>query len=279
MLNDEIIEKFLEDKRLEGRASGTIQEYCFRLMELKQYLETVETPIDSLTGNTITNFIRFLRRKGQKAQTIKNKLSTLSVFEKWALKEGLVSSTVVSPDYYPKSTETKRIRRLSDTELRVFKSYLDTLQENARAAFYLMMGTGCRVGEATHLRVSDVSLRGKSVYVDIKDAKWGSDRCIPITDKKAAQIVWRYCEGVEIDTRPLFRLSKRTIQGYATTFAQKTGITFRCHLLRHTYAALLTEQGVPMPTIQYLLGHKSLGMTAHYTQSAITDLKDLTPEI
>lgn len=279
MLNDEIIEKFLEDKRLEGRASGTIQEYCFRLMELKQYLETVETPIDSLTGNTITNFVRFLRRKGQKAQTIKNKLSTLSVFEKWALKEGLVSSTVVSPDYYPKSTETKRIRRLSDTELRVFKSYLDTLQENARAAFYLMMGTGCRVGEATHLRVSDVSLRGKSVYVDIKDAKWGSDRCIPITDKKAAQIVWRYCEGVEIDTRPLFRLSKRTIQGYATTFAQKTGITFRCHLLRHTYAALLTEQGVPMPTIQYLLGHKSLGMTAHYTQSAITDLKDLTPEI
>ncbi|WP_261787608.1 site-specific integrase [Lactobacillus taiwanensis] len=50
-------------------------------------------------------------------------------------------------------------------------------------------------------------------------------------------------------------------------------------MLRHTYAALLTEQGVPMPTIQYLLGHKNLGMTAHYTQSAITDLKDLTPEI
>lgn len=279
MLTDEIIENFLEDKRLEGRASGTIQEYCFRLTEVKQYLETVETPIDSLTGNTIANFVRFLQRKGQKAQTIKNKLSTLSVFEKWALKEGLVSSTVVSPDYYPKSTETRRIRRLSDTELRVFKSYLDTLQENARVAFYLMMGTGCRVGEAAHLRVSDISLRGKSVYVDIKDAKWGSDRCIPITDKKAAQIVWRYCEGVEIDTHPLFRLSKRTIQGYATTFAQKTGITFRCHLLRHTYAALLTEQGVPMPTIQYLLGHKSLGMTAHYTQSAITDLKDLTPEI
>ncbi|OYR96269.1 integrase [Lactobacillus taiwanensis] len=279
MLTDEIIENFLEDKRLEGRASGTIQEYCFRLTEVKQYLETGGIPVNSLDGNIIADFVRFLQRKGQKAQTIKNKLSTLSVFEKWALKEGLVTSTVVSPDYYPKSTEIKRIRRLSDTELRVFKSYLDTLQENVRAAFYLMMGTGCRVGEVAHLRVSDVSLRGKSVYVDIKDAKWGSDRCIPITDKKAAQIVWRYCESVEIDTHPLFRLSKRTIQGYATTFAQKTGITFRCHLLRHTYAALLTEQGVPMPTIQYLLGHKNLGMTAHYTQSAITDLKDLTPEI
>lgn len=279
MLTDEIIENFLEDKKLEGRASGTIQEYCFRLTEVKQYLEIVKTPINSLDGNTIADFVRFLQRKGQKAQTIKNKLSTLSVFEKWALKEGIVSSTVVSPDYYPKTTENKRIRRLSDAELRTFKAYLDTLQENARAAFYLMLGTGCRVGEAAHLRVSDVSLRGRVVYIDIKDAKWGSDRCIPITDKKAAQIVWKYSEGVKIDTRPLFRLSKRTIQGYATAFAQKSGINFYCHLLRHTYAALLTEEGVPMPTVQYLLGHKSLGMTAHYTQSAITDLSNLTPEI
>ena len=279
MLTDEIIENFLEDKKLEGRASGTIQEYCFRLTEVKQYLEIVKTPINSLDGNTIADFVRFLQRKGQKAQTIKNKLSTLSVFEKWALKEGIVSSTVVSPDYYPKTTENKRIRRLSDAELRTFKAYLDTLQENARAAFYLMLGTGCRVGEAAHLRVSDVSLRGRVVYIDIKDAKWGSDRCIPITDKKAAQIVWKYCEGVKIDTLPLFSLSKRTIQGYATAFAQKSGINFYCHLLRHTYAALLTEEGVPMPTVQYLLGHKSLGMTAHYTQSAITDLSNLTPEI
>ena len=279
MLTDEIIESFLEDKKLEGRALGTLQEYSFRLNEIKEFLEIKKIPLTKLDGNNVNSLVRFLQRKGQKAQTIKNKLSTLSVFEKWALKESIVSSTVVSPDCYPKTTENKRIRRLSDAELRTFKAYLDTLQENARAAFYLMLGTGCRVGEAAHLRVSDVSLHGRAVYIDIKDAKWGSDRCIPITDKKAAQIVWKYCEGVEIDTRPLFRLSKRTIQGYATAFAQKSGINFYCHLLRHTYAALLTEEGVPMPTVQYLLGHKSLGMTAHYTQSAITDLSNLTPEI
>ena len=33
---------------------------------------------------------------------------------------------------------------------------------------------------------------------------------------------------------------------------------------------------VPLTTIQYLLGHKSLGMTAHYAQSALVDLSDLT---
>lgn len=67
MLTDEIIESFLKDKKLEGRASGTIQEYCFRLTEVKQYLEAVKTPINSLDGNTIADFVRFLQRKGQKS--------------------------------------------------------------------------------------------------------------------------------------------------------------------------------------------------------------------
>ncbi|WP_368731126.1 tyrosine-type recombinase/integrase, partial [Pseudomonas sp. 2995-1] len=62
-----------------------------------------------------------------------------------------------------------------------------------------------------------------------------------------------------MDNRPLFRLSKRTLQGYATAFAQKTGINFRCHLLRHTFAGKLTEQGLPLASIRYLLWHKSLG--------------------
>ena len=70
-----------------------------------------------------------------------------------------------------------------------------------------------------------------------------------------------------------------TLQGYATAFAKETGIEFYCHLLRHTFAALLTEKGVPLTTVQYLLGHKSLGMTAHYAQSALVDLSDLTPKI
>ena len=185
----------------------------------------------------------------------------------------------ITPADYPKNVKVKRIKRLTDEELKIFKAYIDGLQENARAAFWLMYGSGCRVGEAAHLRPEDITLRGKTVYIDIHEAKWGSDRCIPIIDQTAAEIVWKYRAELEVDNRPLFRVSKRTLQGYATTFAQKTGIPFHCHLLRHTFAALLTEKGVPLTTVQYLLGHKSLGMTAHYAQSALVDLSDLTPKI
>lgn len=276
---EQIVEKFIEDKCLEGRASGTIEEYKFRLTEIGNFLDKEKINFKDLKRTDVLNFVRFLQKKGQKNQTIKNKLATFCVLNKWAIKQDIMPSIVITQDCFPKSTDTRRIRRLTNDELDIFKSYIDNLQENARAAFWLMLGTGCRVGEAAHLKPVDVSLRGKSVYIDIHEAKWGSNRCIPIIDKNAARIVWKYREGLTIDSRPLFRLSKRTLQGYATNFSKKTGITFRCHLLRHTFAALLTEKGIPMTTTQFLLGHKSLTMTAHYAQSVIVDLSKIKAEI
>ena len=62
-------------------------------------------------------------------------------------------------------------------------------------------------------------------------------------------------------------------------FAFETGISFSCHVLRHTYATLLLEKGVPIEKIQYLLGHRSVNITRHYTQSAFLNVNDLEPTI
>ncbi len=275
----ELIDEFIEDMRLEKRAKGTLSEYRQRLETVAKIFEDQNLTPETVKNEDISNLRRTLFKENLKTSTVRGKMSAFRVFNIWGVKRGFLPKVIISPDDYPKTTTTDRIRRLSDDDLIVFKNFINERQPNVRAAFWLMIGTGCRVGEAAHLRPSDVSLRGKSVSIDIKDAKWGSDRCIPIVDAEAAKIVWHYREGVTIDNRPLFRVSKRTLQGYATDFAQKTGITFRCHLLRHTFAALLTEKGVPMTTTQFLLGHKSLGMTAHYAQSAITDLSDVKAEI
>ena len=276
-MQNQKIEEFLEDMRMEGKAEGTLRE-CKRRLERVQKLgidlekECTKTQVLShILGTELTEL--------SKTSTIRGLLSTLHVYFLWAYSKGYISEVPITPADYPKNVKVKRIRRLNDEELRIFKAFIDTLQPNARAAFWLMLGSGCRVAEAANLRPDDIILRGKTVYIDIKNAKWGSDRCIPIIDKTAAEIVWRYRAELEIDSRPAFRLSKRTLQGYATDFAQKTGITFRCHLLRHTFAALLSEKGTPLTTIQFLLGHKSLGMTAHYAQSALVDVSDITPKI
>ncbi|CDI41471.1 Tyrosine recombinase xerC [Lactobacillus helveticus CIRM-BIA 953] len=274
-----LINEFIEDQRLEGKAGGTLREYKQRLEEIEIYLNNKSLTIQNAKKVDLSDYTKTLFKKRQKITTIRGKLSTFRIFCLWAFKKGYIAEVIISPDDYPKNVSVNRVKRLTNEELHVFKTYIDNLQENARAAFWLLYGSGCRVAEAAHLRPEDVTLRGKSVFIDIKDAKWGSDRCIPIINEEAAKIVWKYRSELEIDNRPLFRLSKRTLQGYATQFAKDTGINFHCHLLRHTFAALLTEKGVPLTTIQYLLGHKSLGMTAHYAQSALVDLSDITPEI
>ena len=274
-----LINEFIEDQRLEGKAGGTLREYKQRLEEIETYLNNKNLTIQNTKKADLSDYTKTLFKKRQKITTIRGKLSTFRIFSLWANKKGYMDSVIISPGDYPKNVKNRRIKRLTNEELQIFKSYIDGLQPNARAVFWLLYGSGCRVGEAAHLRASDVTLRGKVVYIDIKDAKWGSDRCIPIIDKQAAEIVWKYRAELEIDNRPLFRISKRTIQGYATQFAQTTGISFHCHLLRHTFAALLTERGVPLTTVQYLLGHKSLGMTAHYAQSALVDMSPFLPEI
>lgn len=274
-----LINEFIEDQRLEGKAGGTLREYKQRLEEIETYLNNKNLTIRSTKKTDLSDYTKTLFKKCQKITTIRGKLSTFRIFCLWAFKKGYIAEVIISPDDYPKNVSVNRVKRLTNEELRIFKAYIENLQENARAAFWLLYGSGCRVAEAAHLRPEDVTLRGKSVFIDIKDAKWGSDRCIPIINEEAAKIVWKYRSELEIDNRPLFRLSKRTLQGYATQFAKDTGINFHCHLLRHTFAALLTEKGVPLTTIQYLLGHKSLGMTAHYAQSALVDLSDITPEI
>ena len=274
-----LINEFIEDQRLEGKAGGTLREYKQRLEEIETYLNNKNLTIQNTKKADLSDYTKTLFKKRQKITTIRGKLSTFRIFCLWAFKKGYIAEVIISPDDYPKNVSVNRVKRLTNEELRIFKAYIDNLQENARAAFWLLYGSGCRVAEAAHLRPENVTLRGKSVFIDIKDAKWGSDRCIPIINEEAAKIVWKYRSELEIDNRPLFRLSKRTLQGYATQFAKDTGINFHCHLLRHTFAALLTEKGVPLTTIQYLLGHKSLGMTAHYAQSALVDLSDITPEI
>ena len=247
-----------------------MNEYKARLKEFAEYLEQQNLPLKSVKNEDLSTFSKTLFEKCQKTSTIRSKLSAFHVFNIWAVNKNYMSTVVITPNDYPK-TPNQRIRRLTDEELAIFKSYIDNLQENIRMAFYLMLNSGCRVGEAANLRVEDVTLRGKTIFIDIKDAKWGSDRCIPVIDEQIGKIIWEIQEPeLEVDNRPLFRVSKRTLQNYATKFFQRNRNRLPLPLTETYFAAILTEKGVPLTTVQFLLGHKSLGMTAHYAKIRIS---------
>lgn len=274
----DLINQFLRDCAREGKRPSTVETYAMRLKSFVAWLELTGHQFATVDHPQIEDYKRYLFDRGLQPATIKGHLTSVAVLYQWAQRQGMVRQCPVTKQDYPKPRPV-RIKRLTDEQLRLFVAYIDQRQENLRAAFWCLLGSGARVGEVAKLCATDVTLRGRAVYLAIHDAKWGSDRTIPVLNAEAARIVWTFRQTVPVDKRPLFRVSRRTLQRYATEFAQQTGVPFKCHLLRHTYAALLTEQGVPLPTIQYLLGHKSLNMTAYYAQSALVDLDNLTPKI
>lgn len=271
-------EEYLSQLKTQGKSEGTLFEYWARLDRFDRYLKQQQLQLEKLEVPDLLAYRTYLLNQGQSARTVNAALSTLRGFYDYLLLVGKVSNNPVVNGLRLKPKNV-RVERLTDEQLRLFESFADTLQPNLRAAFYLIVGSGCRVGEAAAVTKADFSLQDGKLFVNIKDAKWGSDREIPIVRKKAAAVVWNFLQTIDVDTKPAFRVCKRTLQGYAAKFKQQHGIDLHCHSLRHAFASRLLEQGVPITKIQYLLGHKNVNMTAHYTQSAIIDVSDIAPTI
>lgn len=269
-----LMDEYLKYLRLERKAKNTVETYKYHLTTFLSWVYNENYKLESMKPVDLLDFKECLLMQNKSERTVNSIISCLrGYFDYLVLREVVKSNPVTNllrikvPSY--------RQERLTDPQLDVFFRYIDTLKPHVRAAFYLMIGSGARVSEVTNLRKEDFRIENDQLFIDIKNAKWGSNRYIPIVDVKAAEVVFNYVRTIDVSSLPAFRISKRTLQTYATKFSDKYGIPFSCHVLRHTFATLLLEKGVQIEKIQYLLGHKSLDMTRHYTQSAYIDVSNL----
>ena len=263
---------------LEGKTVNTANTYNFHLNSFENWLKIDNQSLDNMKAKDLVRFKEWLLKKGKSERTINAVISCLRGYFDFLLLHEVVKSNPVSNLLRIKA-KNHRQERLTDEQIHEFYTYIDQLKPNVRAAFYLMIGSGARVGEVTHLTKEDITIKEGKIFIDIQDAKWGSDRTIPIINQTSAVVVHEYLQSIDITSLPAFRVSKRTLQTHATIFSKKTNIAFSCHVLRHTFATLLLEKDVPIEKIQYLLGHKSSAATAHYTQSAHINVLDLAPSI
>jgi integrase/recombinase XerD len=144
-----------------------------------------------------------------------------------------------------------------------------------RAALELLYGGGLRVSELTGLRPGDLDLERGIVRVE---GKGGRQRVVP-TGRLAAEAVRRYlargrpylgksqeaaafllnARGRRISRQGVFRL----VRNHAAAVAIEQAVT--PHVLRHSFATHLLEQGADLRVVQELLGHASVATTEIYT--------------
>ncbi|RUL48793.1 tyrosine-type recombinase/integrase [Lysinibacillus antri] len=269
-----LFEEYLRHLRLERKATNTVETYRYHLTAFLSWAYNENYDLKNLKPMDLLDFKECLLMQNKSERTVNAIISCLKGYFDYLVLYEVVKTNPITNLLRIKVPHYKQ-ERLTDRQLVHFYAYIDSLRPNARAAFYLMLGSGARVSEVTNLLAEDFKVEGDQLFIDIKNAKWGSNRCIPVVDRKATEVLFNYLSTLDVSSLPAFRVSKRTLQTYATRFSEKTGIPFSCHVLRHTFATLLMEKEIPIEKIQYLLGHKSVSMTRHYTQSAVIDVSNL----
>lgn len=274
----ENIKEYLNHLKLEGKSKNTLETYTYHLNRFHEWFSIENLTLEELKPSDLLKFREILSSEGKTARTINAVISCVRGYFDYLIIKDKVKVNPVSKALSIQ-VKTKMIDPLTNEQIKQLNSHISNWKENIKAAFHCMLATGARVGEIAELKKGDIRLIDGQVWINIEDAKWGSDRKIPLILKDSAIIVYKYIQTIDVYNAPAFRVSKRTLQTYAEKFHKETGIPFHCHVIRHTFATRLLEAGVNIEKIRFMLGHKTYNMTRHYTQAANINVKELAPTI
>lgn len=225
-------------------------------------------------------------RASASVATVRRRFATLQGFFKWAA----VDLGVDNPfnKWRPKLKRPKRLpRALMRAELSTLlevaevRSKKGSCAETTFLALTFMAATGLRVSELCTLSLEDVAPDGASLRVRGKGSR---DRVVFISNDWLAREVAELREqrarrgnGATnlFVSRHGGRLQPASLRGRLKRLANSGGATRKVtpHMLRHTAATLLIEEGVDIRIVQRLLGHASIATTEIYTHVADEALK------
>lgn len=142
----------------------------------------------------------------------------------------------------------------------------------------ILYGCGLRVSEVVNLRKKDVNFPERLIHIQL--AKGRKDRFVKLPESLNEELE-NYCKFNNSDI--LFpsnrggKLTTATIQAIVENSAKKSKIKKRVypHLLRHSFATHLLEQGTDLRIIQKLLGHSDIKTTQIYTQISQASIKNI----
>lgn len=282
-----LIEQFASYIESEKRYSPlTVKAYRRDLEEFADYLAKTYETSDLLQASAamVKSFMASLKEKGQSNKSIDRKISTLRSFYKYCLRENLIK---VSPMVKVKSLKLPKplVKFIpeSDMEKIAFPDTDDFKTKRDELLFELLYQTGMRQAEMRGLRDTNVDAAELRVRITGKRNK---TRFVPLSHKMLGMIEHykqlRDAAFPEHDDRLLVNDKGKEMTPYyiynkvhqmlegVTTLNQKSP-----HVLRHTFATHMLDEGADLRAIQELLGHADLSSTQIYAHTTIEQLKKI----
>lgn len=223
-------------------------------------------------------------KKGEPPQpaspaTVNRALVSLSVFCKWAVRQGIMTMDPTA-DIKPVDEEELAPRWLDRRQQAAFVRAVQkggSLRDQAICG--LMLHAGLRVSEVCNLNRSDLQLNERSGWVTVRQGKGNKQRRVPL-NVTIRRILEAYLKTLPNDQVALFaserakRITPRGVQYLVDRYAYDAHLEdVTPHTLRHTCCKNLIDQGVPIEQVAALMGHSSLDVTRRYVTPSAQDLQ------
>ena len=282
-----LIEQFISYIEAEKRFSPLTVKAYRRDMDLFVAYLKADYELDDLCAvktMMVKSYIVKLKEDGLVNRSINRKMSTLRSFYKYCLRENLIEKSPMTgikalkqPKPLVKFVTETDINKVSFGEEEDFSTYRD------RLLFELLYQTGMRQAELRGLKDGDVDKSGMQLKIHGKRNK---DRFVPLSSEMI-KLIMQYQtlrdaafaakadrlllndKGEEMSPSYVYNKVHHLLEG-VTTLKQKSP-----HVLRHTFATHLLDEGASLVAIQKLLGHQDLATTQIYAHNTIEQLKKI----
>lgn len=260
---------------------------CFEVYN-KECFE--QNNVDQVNYSQIRSWIVTLVDDGVSNSTVNRKIASLKAFYKFLLK---IKQIQVNPLLKHKALKTEKKLQIPFSE----KELTDALSQSSVAEGFqevrdnliveLFYTAGIRRTELIHLKLSNVNLGAGTIKVLGKRDK---ERILPVLPvvveqfqlylKERSSLEYIEDEQYLFVTKKGLKLSDsfvyRLINSYFSTVSEK--VKKSPHILRHTFATHLLNNGADLNSVKELLGHSSLASTQIYTHSSLSELKKVYQE-
>ena len=280
-------EDFLNYLRYErNRSELTVCRYEQSLRDFESYFKNRDGQLswESVDSDIIRDWMESMMDKGDMASTVNSSLSAVRSFFRFALSRGLVthdpSYVVKGPKKQkplPQFVREEEMNRLLDTPQMWGEGFAGL---RARTIIIMFYETGIRLAELIGLDVTDVDFAAHQIKVTGKRNK---QRIIPFGAELEAvlrEYITQRNDQLQVDQALVLsdkgkRMTRSQVEkivkrhlSLTTTLKKRTP-----HVLRHSFATAMLNNGAGLEDVRLLLGHESVATTQIYTHTTFEQLK------
>lgn len=241
--------------------------------DAKLFFAWLKKPALATRVRDIDAYIQDRQSAGHRAATVNRRLATLRVFFDWLgfELEREVPNPVIPRRHFIRVGE-RLPRDIREVDLATLFSGVASVRD--RAMFALMLRCGLRVGEIQALSLQDIQLATGPVGMNLPRLRVhgkGNKERTAYVSLQAHTILqdWLKVRPTVISDAVFLnhhgrRLSVNGIQYVLGQICERAGLRITCHQFRHTFGRHMAESGVPVTSIQRLMGHHWLQSTEVY---------------